>query len=194
MQDSGAVKLESFEAEPVVLAEDSEAADVTADLIDVGGGTKESDYAGRNVQGKMVLVSAQPGAVEDLAVGRFGVAGIVSYAQNQRTAWSGENQDAIRWGHLDTFSANKTFAFMVSLKTARGLEERLAKGERITLHAAVEAGQHPGNYEVVSATIPGEFTKSPFPLQYYFSLEHAAMYPGLAGNLANQPYFVVRQV
>ena len=155
IEDSGAVKLESFEAEPVVLAEDSESADVTADLIDVGGGTKESDYAGENVQGKMVLVSAQPGAVEDLAVGKFAVAGIVSYAQNQRTAWSGENQDAIRWGHLETFSANKTFAFMVSLKTARGLEERLAKGEKITLHAVVEAGQHPGNYEVVTATIPG---------------------------------------
>jgi hypothetical protein len=43
------------------------------------------------------------------------------------------------------------------------------------------------------ATIPGEFTKSPFPLQYYFSLESAAMYPGLGSNLANQPYFVVRQ-
>src|SRR5271165_1971990 len=158
-KDSGAVKLESFEAEPVVLAEDSESADVTADLIDVGGGTKESDYAGKNVQGKMVLVSAQPGAVEDLAVGKFAVAGIVSYAQNQRTAWSGENQDAIRWGHLETFSANKTFAFMVSLKTARGFRERLARGEKITLHAVVKAGQHAGNYEVVTATIPGSDVK-----------------------------------
>jgi hypothetical protein len=44
-----------------------------------------------------------------------------------------------------------------------------------------------------AATIPGEFSKSPFPLQYYFSLDHAAMYPGLAPNLANQPYFVLRQ-
>ena len=44
---------------------------------------------------------------------------------------------------------------MVSLKTARGLRERLAKGERIQLHAVVKAGQHAGNYEVVTATIPG---------------------------------------
>jgi hypothetical protein len=43
------------------------------------------------------------------------------------------------------------------------------------------------------ATIPAEFTRSPYPLQYYFSLDHASMYPGLAPNLANQPYFVVRQ-
>jgi aminopeptidase YwaD len=147
--------LASYEGEPVALAEDSESADVTADLVDVGEGTKESDYAGKEVKGKIVLVSAQAGAVQDLAVGKFGAVGIVSYAQNQKTAWWGEDENLIRWGHLETFSANKTFAFMVSLKTARGFKERLAKGEKITLHAVVKAGQHAGNYEVVTATIPG---------------------------------------
>jgi len=148
-------KIASYEAEPVVLAEDSESADVTAELVDVGEGTKESDYAGKVVKGKIVLVSAQPGAVQDLAVGKFGAAGIVSYAQNQKTAWSGEDENLIRWGHLETFSPNKTFAFMVSLKTARGLQERLGQGELIHVHAVVKAGQHPSNYDVVTATIPG---------------------------------------
>src|SRR5579863_6745455 len=145
----------SYEAEPVVLAEDSEFPGVVTELVDVGEGTKESDYGGENVKGKIVLVSAQPGAVQDLAVGKFGAAGIVSYAQNQKTAWSGEDENLIRWGHLETFSPNKTFAFMVSLKTARGFRYRLANGEKIVLHATVKAGQHPGNYEVVTATIPG---------------------------------------
>src|SRR4051794_11221140 len=150
-----AIKIESYDAEPVVLAEDSESADVTADLVDVGDGTKESDYAGKEVKGKIVLVGAQPGAVQDLAIGKFHAAGIVSYEQNQKTAWSGEDENLIRWGHLETFSPNKTFAFMVSLKTARVLRERLAKGEQIKLHEMVKAGQHPGNLEVVTATIPG---------------------------------------
>ena len=150
-----AVKLAFFEAEPVFLAEDSESADVTAELIDVGDGTKESDYAGKEVIGKIVLAAAQPGAIQDLAVGKFGAAGIVSYAQNQLTAWWGEDDNLIRWGHLDTFSANKTFAFMVSLKTARSLRKRIAQGEHIELHASVKAGQHPGNYEIVTAVIPG---------------------------------------
>ena len=145
----------SYEAEPVVLAEDSERADVTAELVDVGEGIKETDYAGKDVKGKIVLVSAQPGAVQDLAVGKFGTVGIVSYAQNQKTAWWGEDENLIRWGHLETFSPNRTFAFMVSLKTARGFRERLARGDNIRLHAVVRAGQHPGNYEVVTATIPG---------------------------------------
>ena len=148
-------KIASYESEPVVLAEDSESADVRVELVDVGEGTKESDYAGKDVKGKIVLVSAQPGSVQDLAVGQFGAAGIVSYAQNQKTAWWGEDENLIRWGHLETFSPNKTFAFMVSLKTARGMRERLANGETITLHAMVKAGQHAGDYEVVTAKIPG---------------------------------------
>jgi aminopeptidase YwaD len=153
------VRLASYEAEPVVLAEDSESAEVTAELLDVGEGTRDSNYEGKDVKGKIVLVAAQPGAVQDLAVGKYGAVGMVSYAQNQKTAWSGENDELIRWGHLETFSPNKTFAFMVSRKTARSLEARLTAGEKITLHATVKAGQHPGNYEVVTATIPGADAK-----------------------------------
>src|SRR5579859_347772 len=152
-------KIASYEAMPIVLAEDSESADVSAELVDVGEGNKENGYRGEDVRGKIVLVGAQPGAVQDLAVGKFGAVGIVSYAQNQETAWWGEDENLIRWGHLETFSANKTWAFMVSLKTARGFRERLTKGKKIMLHAVVKAGQHPGHYEVVTATIPGADAK-----------------------------------
>jgi len=155
----GGKKIADYTAEPVALAEDSECADVTAELVDVGAGTKESDYTGKDVKGQIVLVSAQPGAVQDLAVGKFGAVGIVSYAQNQKTAWWGENLDALRWGHLETFSANKTFAFMVSLRTAHALQERLKNGDKIQLHAMVKAGQHPGAYEVVTGVIPGSDEK-----------------------------------
>ena len=148
-------RIGSYQAEPVVLAEDSESAEVVATLVDVGQGTKESDYRGKEVKGSIVLVAAQPGAVQDLAVGKFGAVGIVSYAQNQRTAWWGEDENLIRWGHLETFSGNKTFAFMVSLKRARALKERLGQGQVVRLHAVVKAGQHGGNYEVVTGTIPG---------------------------------------
>jgi len=151
--------LASYKAEPVALAEDSESGQAITALVDVGAGTRESDYAGKDVKGKIVLVSAQPGAVQDLAVGKFGAVGIVSYAQNQKTAWWGENLDAVRWGHLETFSENKTFAFMVSLRTAHALQERLAKEGQVVVGAQVKAGQHAGNYEVVTATIPGENAK-----------------------------------
>jgi hypothetical protein len=47
------------------------------------------------------------------------------------------------------------------------------------------------------AVVPGEYTASPFPLQYYFELREgpdaAWLWPGFDAELSNQPYFVVRQ-
>jgi hypothetical protein len=48
------------------------------------------------------------------------------------------------------------------------------------------------------ATIPGDYSDSPYPLEYYFELwddkGRAWLCPGFDATLANQPYFVVRQV
>jgi len=102
-----------------------------------------------------VLVAHQPSSAQELAIGRFGAVGMVSYAPNQTTAWSGENLEQVRWGHLDSFSPHKTFAFMVPLGAGNTYKSRLAAGETIRLHASVQAGQHPGNYDIVTAVIPG---------------------------------------
>ena len=148
-------RLASYDAMPLVLAQDSTSGQVTAELVDVGQGTTPADYAGKDVRGKLVLVAAQPEAVAALAVGRHGAAGIISYAQNQRTAWWGDDDRLIRWGHFETFAPYKSFAFMVSLGQARAFQQRLASGEAIVLRADVKAGQHPGAYAIVTATIPG---------------------------------------
>jgi len=150
-----AERIASWEARPIVLAEDSAGGEAAADLVDVGDGTAEKDYQGKDVRGKLVLAAAQPGAVAALAAGRFGAAGIVSYAQNQVTAWWREDENLVRWGHLATFPPPRTFAFMVSLKQARAWQQRLAAGGTVRLRARVEAGQHPGSYDVVTAVIPG---------------------------------------
>ncbi len=150
-----ATRYASWDAMPITLAQDSESGEVTADLVDVGEGTSDSDYAGKDVRGKIVLTSQQPGAIAELAVGKYGAAGIVSYAQNQRTAWWGENENLVRWGHLETFAPVQTFAFMVSLKQARQFQQRLRRGERIRLEAIVRAGSKPGAYSIGTATIPG---------------------------------------
>ncbi len=149
------LKIASYAATPVALAQDSAAGELTADLVDVGEGTKESDYKDRQVEGRFVLAAAQPGPVAKLAVERFGAKGIVSYAQNQRTAWWREDETLVRWGHLETFPAPASFAFMVSLKQARAWQERLARGETVRLRGKVEAGQHPGSYDLLTTVIPG---------------------------------------
>ncbi|HYK05267.1 MAG TPA: M28 family metallopeptidase [Thermoanaerobaculia bacterium] len=148
-------RLASWDAAPIVLAQDSFSGEATAPLVDVGAGTRDEDY--KDVKGKLVLTSSMPSAIAPLAIGRFGAAGIISYAQNQRTGWYGEDETLIRWGHLDTFAPEneRTFAFMVSLQTARALQARLARGETIRMHAKVIAGQEPGEYDIATATIPG---------------------------------------
>lgn len=149
------IRIASWDAIPLTLAQDSESADVTADLIDVGKGTSDEDYKGKDVSNKIVLTSEQPEGVASFAVEKFGAVGILSYAQNQRTAWWGENENLIRWGHLDTFAKKPTFAFMLSLKQARAFQQRLQAGEKISFQATVRAGKHSGNYQVVNAVIPG---------------------------------------
>lgn len=146
----------SWESRPVTLAQDSASGEAAGGLVDVGAGTAESDYQGKDVRGRLVLVSAQPESVRALAVDRFGAAGIVSYAQNQVTGWWKEDENLVRWGHLGTFPEPRTFAFMVSLKQGRAWQERLARGEEVRLRAVVRAGQHPGSYSIPMAVIPGQ--------------------------------------
>lgn len=148
-------RLADWEAMPITLAEDSESGDVTAALVDVGAGTSEADYAGKDVRGKLVLTSSGPEPVVPLAITRFGAAGIVSYTQNQKTAWWKEDENLIRWGHLGSFSPVNTFCFMVSLKQARDFQQRMARGQAVTLHARVKATRRIGQYDFVTAVIKG---------------------------------------
>jgi aminopeptidase YwaD len=180
---SPVARLGDFQAMPVSLAEDSESADVTTDLVDVGAGMSEKDYAGKDVRGKIILTSQQPGEIEDLAIEKFGAAGIVSYALNQPQAWRGEDENLVRWGHLETFPKTPAFAFMISLKTSRDLLARLARGEPIRLHAVVRAGRHPGFYEIATATIPSAAAElSRQEIVFSCHLDHER--PGANDNLS----------
>jgi len=148
-------RLADWQSMPITLAEDSESGEVTSELIDIGAGSAEQDYAGKNVTGKLVLTSSPPDEVVPLAIEKYGAAGIVSYAQNQVTAWWKEDANLIRWGHLNSFSPTNTFCFMISLKQASAFQQRLTQGEKINLYAKVKAGRRLGYYSIVTAIIKG---------------------------------------
>jgi hypothetical protein len=149
-----AERVASWADQPISLAQDSASGAAEGELIDVGAGTSPADYAGKEVKGKIVLTSSQPGAVAHEAVTLRGAAGIVSWAQNQKSGWWGDDQSLIRWGHLDTWD-DPTWAFMVSPARAHAWQARLAKGESIRLRARVEAGRSPGAYLIPTAVIAG---------------------------------------
>ncbi len=149
-------RIASWQERPVTLAQDSLSGRVgRAQLVDVGSGLRPEEYRGLEVEGNLVLTSSQPGAAAELAVAFYGAAGIVSYAQNQKSAWWGMDEDLVRWGHLETFSEIETFAFMVSPRQARSWQGRIADGETIWLSADVEASRQPGHYEIATGVIEG---------------------------------------
>jgi hypothetical protein len=68
---------------------------------------------------------------------------------------------------------------------------RVNQAERWRTEDMIPEGQH------YRAVIPAEYTGSPYPLQYYFTLRQNAgawIYPGFNAHLCGRPYFVVRQV
>ena len=149
-------RIASYDDVRLAVADNSESADVTVELVDAGAGTQRSDYAGKDVRGKLVLCDATPSACHRQAVEELGAAGLVSYNSNQVSAWWRDDQDLIRWGHLDARGRKNTFAIMISVREARALQQRLARGEHITLHAVVRArNDDTMAYETLVATIPG---------------------------------------
>ena len=146
--------LADWSTDPIRLADYSHSADVETRLVDVGAGTSESDYAGKDVRGKIVLADGVLSGVQRLAVMKYGAAGIVSDMPNQTTAWSGLDTSIVRWGHLDG-QLPKGFAFMVSRATAAALRAQLLSGTQVVLGAHVKAEVGSGHWTVVTATIPG---------------------------------------
>jgi hypothetical protein len=77
-----------------------------------------------------------------------------------------------------------------TLVSARLYYRHVTQAER---YQSAEMELKDGRYQ---ATIAGDYTNTPYPLEYYFELKRgdsAWLYPGFAPDLANQPYFVVRR-
>jgi hypothetical protein len=184
VRDEGGVtvrvrKLGDWDSVPLTLAQDSLSGDVTTTLVDIGSGSQDEDYIGRDLKGKLVLTSSQPGEVVERAVGEFGAAGIISYAPNQKSAWWKEDDRLVRWGHLDSFPKTRSFGFMISLGEARALQQRLEAGEAILFHAKVDASHERGKYRFATAAITGS-DKSGEEIHFTCHLDHPR--PGANDN------------
>jgi aminopeptidase YwaD len=172
-------KLADWDSVPLSLAQDSLSGEATALLVDIGAGTSDADYAGKDLEGKLVLTSSQPEVVVDRAVGELDAAGIISYAPNQRSAWWKEDDRLVRWGHIGSFPQTESFAFMISLGEARRLQARLAAGESVLLHANVDASHEAGQYRFATARIEGA-SKPDEEIHFTCHLDHPR--PGANDN------------
>jgi aminopeptidase YwaD len=133
----------------------SRSGSVSGDLIDVGAGTRAEDYAGRAVEGKIVLASGSASVVMRLAVWERKALGVVFY----RTEDSIEHPGLISSLQIGPWEGphgeKPTFAFSLSYREGKALQNRLIGGAHVALHADVDAQTGPGAYPEVMGTIPG---------------------------------------
>jgi hypothetical protein len=128
-------KLAAYGEVAVSIADNSRTTHVTAELVDVGAGTAEADYAGKDVKGKVVLASGPVAAAHAEAVWKRGALGVLSSATNRPEAMDAPEQ--VAWGRLPydarhvegvADGAAPTFAVMISPRRARWLQKRIAGG------------------------------------------------------------------
>jgi len=118
------LKLGDVRETPLRVATNSRTTDTTAELIDVGAGTRDPDYEGKDVKGKIVLASGGPGGVQSQAVWKRGALGIISYAGREafpdQLAWMGmaaQSQDG---------KQESTFAWILTPREGQRLKQFLA--------------------------------------------------------------------
>ena len=158
--------LASFQTHRVYLARLSRTTNVSADLVDVGTGTHDEEYLSRSVEGKIVLATGPLSVVLRKAVWERKALGILIYRET----------DAADYPDLVGFQEPKpwegphgektTFAFSLSNRIGQALRKQLSMGQKLVLHADVEADIGTGEYPEVRAEIPGSDASLPAVLVY----------------------------
>ncbi len=144
-------RLASTVQTPIHLADNSHPADVTAEVIDVGEGTNEKDYEGKDVKGKMVLAWGMPATVAREAAGKRGAVGLV-LRPDPRSTRSIEYPDQIRWLTLPAGAENdpKTFAFGLSTRQGVDLAGRMARAKQpLKVRARVDSAFSDDRWQVM---------------------------------------------
>jgi hypothetical protein len=157
------MKLGDVRETPTFVADNSPTADLTADLIDVGEGTSEADYHGKNVSGKIVLAYGPLNRVKELACWQFGAAAMVSYNGGRINPWT-DHPDQIPWNRLSAPRPGDKPTppvFMVSARTGLMLSRWMSG--------------HPPEY----GSSPAKPSKDPF--QVRLKVDSETTHPGTQG-------------
>ena len=139
-------KLAAYGEVAVSIADNSRTTHVTAELLDVGAGTTEADYAGKEVKGKIVLASGAAASAHAEAVWKRGALGVVSYQTNRPEHFDAPDQ--VAWGRIAAKAKDVagvadgtpgTFAVMISPRRARALQKQLLASAPVRLQVDIES-------------------------------------------------------
>ena len=137
------MKLGDVRETPLSVADNSPTADITAELIDVGEGVRESDYAGKEVAGKVVLAYGRIDKVKELACWQRGAVGMVSYYSPRVGSWT-DFPDQVAWTRVRPDEEGKKPTppvFVISSRTGLMLSRWM--GGRAPSHIFAEEPEKP---------------------------------------------------
>ena len=143
------LKLGDVRETPTSVADNSPAADLRAELVDVGEGVEPGDYAGKEVAGKIVLAYGPVNKVKEIACWERGAAGIISYYSARVSPWT-DHPDQISWARVKPSKPDEKPAppvFMVPPRTGLMLSRWMSG--RPPTHIFAEPPEYP--------TPPGAF-------------------------------------
>ena len=130
--------------------------DVTAELVWVGSGTRDSDYDGKDVRGKFVLATGYGGSVHRLAVIKYGAAAVVAYLDDDRAKLVPDMLQYTGMWPLPEEVDHVTFGFNLSNRQGERLRSMLERGQRVVMHGSVEGiGLESYYMDIVVARIEG---------------------------------------
>ena len=148
-------KMSSLTMVPAALASGSASADVETEVVYVGYGRPE-DYAGKDLAGKIALGNASVGRIFNVAVDRFGAAGVLGTGSAGTSGdYTGYTLDQIGWQSARRGDQGTGFGFGLSLRQFTELRDYLEAGVRVVMRAHVRTRYVPYRMNVVSAAIPG---------------------------------------
>jgi hypothetical protein len=142
-----------FQEIPMCVLGRSKSCDVSAELIDVGKGTREEDFDGKDVEGKLVLMEA-PRIIVPTLYAEKGALGVIVYPGPTR---AGGNKGMTIYNRFPATAEDldiTTFGFSIPFEQALYLKDLLTKGP-VKLYAKIDAKIYDGELEVISAAIRG---------------------------------------
>jgi len=126
----------------------SPAGEFEGNLVYVGEGTSNGDYAGKNVTGKIVLADGSASSVYRRAVETYGATGIL-------TDWPNEEGFYTTWAYCSRIPFGSEYpGITTSYTDGQNLKELLTNGP-VTVHIDVEAEAMYGTSKSVIGTIKG---------------------------------------
>jgi aminopeptidase YwaD len=147
----GTKKLADYKDQVAMLVSGSQNADVEAELIWIGD-ARMGEYDTLAVSGKIVVTYASPGQVQSL-ISKHGAIGILSFNSPRPLA------DPIQMPYSSLggrgSSETKGFAFQMPPREGYYLRDRLVRGEKIRVHAKVQATMEKVDLQVPTCVIPG---------------------------------------